>query len=171
MSEQRADNVSKIAAPQAKHRYFKYLVPGKGCNPEDVLEKNCVFYKSVFIVHNESTRGYHLFDTYDDFEYWYYNLDDKTMHKVIFGHNPQQLKFDIDASKEFMDGLNVDAQDKGEYILESIIDAITDVMQTYYDIELEEDDFSIATSTGPEKFSAHIVLKKYAGGKATILSL
>jgi len=34
-------------------------------------------------------------------------------------------------------------------------------MQTYYDIELGEDDFAIATSTGPEKFSAPIVLKKY----------
>jgi len=97
-----------------------------------VLEKNYVFYKSIFIVHNESIRGYYLFETYDDFEFWYYNLDDKTIHKVIFGHNPQQLKFNIDASKEFIDGLNVDAQDKGKYILESIIDAIPDVMQTYY---------------------------------------
>jgi len=84
------------------------------------------------------------------------------MHKVIFGHNPQQLKFDIDALKEFIDSLNVDAQDKGDYILESIIDAITDVMQTYYDVELEEGDFSIATSIAPEKFSAHVILKKYA---------
>jgi len=109
-----------------------------------VLEKNCVFYKSIDIVHDESTRGYYLFETYDDFEFWYYNLDDKTMHKVIFGHNPQRLEFNIDASKDFIDGLNVEAQDKGEYILESVID------------------FSIATSIGPEKFSAHVILKNYA---------
>jgi len=64
--------------------------------------------------------------------------------------------------KEFIDSLNAEAQDKGEYILESIIDAISDVMQTYYDVELEEDDFSIATSIGPEKFSAHAILKRYA---------
>jgi len=83
------------------------------------------------------------------------------MHEVIFGHNPQQLKFDIDASKEFIDGLNVDAQDKGKYILESVTEAIIDVMQTYYDVELEGDDFSISTSIGPEKFSAHVILKNY----------
>jgi len=111
MSEQRADNIDKIAALPVRHRYFKYLVPGKGRNPEDVLEKNCVFYnKSIFIVHDESTWGYYLFETYDDFQFWYCNLDDKTMHEVIFGHNPQQLKFNIDASKEFIEGLNVDAQ-------------------------------------------------------------
>jgi len=39
---------------------------------------------------------------------------------------------------------------------------ISDVMQTYYDIELKDDHYAIATSTGPEKFSAHIVLKNYA---------
>jgi len=62
-----------------------------------------------------------------------------------------------------MDSLNVDAQDKGEYILESITDAISDVMQTHYNIELVEDDFSIATSISPEKFSAHVILKNCGG--------
>jgi len=102
-----------------------------------------------------------LFDSYNDFEDWYYDLDDKTMHEVIFGFLPQRPKFDIDAPKEFMDALNVDTQDKGEYILESITEAITDVMQAYYYIDLDSNDFAIATSTGPEKFSAHIVLKNY----------
>jgi len=162
MSEQRADKVAKIAAPQVRHRYFKYLVPGEGCNPKDVLEENCVFDESIFIVHNESTWGYYLFDTYDDFENWYYDLDDKTMHEVIFGNSPQRLKFDIDASKDFIDSLNVDAQNKGEYILESITEADSDLMQTYYDVELGEDDFSIATSISPEKFSAHVIIKNYA---------
>jgi len=72
-----------------------------------------------------------LFNTYDDFENWYFDLEDKTMHEVILGKSPQQLKFDTDASKEFMDSLNVDAQDKGEYILERVTDAISDAMQTY----------------------------------------
>jgi len=84
------------------------------------------------------------------------------MHEVIFGEGPQRLKFDIDALKDFIDGLNVDAQDKGEYILESVTEAISDVMQTYCDVELGEDDFSIATSIGPEKFSAHVIIKNYA---------
>jgi len=161
MYEQRADNIAEIVAPPVKHRYFKYLVPGEGRNPKDVLEENCVFDESIFIIHDESTRGYYLFDTYIDFENWYYDLDDKTMHEVIFGESPQQLKFDIDASKEFIDSLNVDAQDKGKYILESITEAIMDLMETYYDVELEEDDFSIATSIGPEKFSAHVIVKNY----------
>jgi len=107
----------------------------------------------------EASRGYYLFDTYNNFEDWYYDLDHKTMHKVIFGFLPQWPKFDIDTPKEFMDSLDVDAQDKGKYILESITEAITDVMQTYYDIDLDSKDFAIATSTGPEKFSAQIVLK------------
>jgi len=161
MSEQRADNVAEIVAPPVRYTYFKYLVPGEGCNPKDVLEENCVFDESIFIVHNESTRGYYLFKTYDDFENWYYDLEDKTMHEVIFGKGPQRLKFDIDASKDFIDSLNVDAQDKGQYILESVTEAISDVMQTYYDVELGEDDFSIATSLGPEKFSAHVIVKNY----------
>jgi len=127
-----------------------------------VLEENCVFDKSIFIVHNESTWGYYLFKTYDNFEFWYYDLEDKTMHEVIFGESPQWLKFDIDASKDFIDSLNVDAQDKGKYILESVTEAISDVMQTYYDVELGEDDFSIATSIGPEKFSAQVIIKNYA---------
>jgi len=173
MSEQRADNVAKIDTPQvrrdadevympAEHRYFKYLVYEEGCNPDNVLEKNSDINKKIFFVHDEATQGYYLFNTYNNFEDWYYDLDDKTMHEVIFGFLPQQPKFDINAPKEFMDSLDVDAQDKGEYILESITEAISDLIQTYYDIELEEDDCPIATSTGPEKFSAHIVLKNYA---------
>jgi hypothetical protein len=161
MSKQRTDNVAEIAAPPVTYRYFKYLVPGEGRNPKDVLDENYVSNKDIFIVHDESTWGYYLFNTYIDFEDWYYCLEDKTIHEVIFGDNPQRLKFDIDASKEFMDSLNVDAQDKGEYILESITEAILDVMQTYYDIELEEDDFAIATSIGPEKYSAHVILKNF----------
>jgi len=124
----------------------------------DVLEENCVFDESIFIVHDESTQGYYLFKTSDNFEN---NLDNKTMHEVIFGESPQQLKFEIDSSKDFIDSLNVDTQDKGEYILESVTDTISDVMQTYYDVELGEDDFSIATSIGPEKFSAHVIVKNY----------
>jgi len=161
MSEQRADNVAKIVAPPVTYRYFKFLVPGEGCNPKDVLEENYISDENIFIVHDELTRGYYLFNTYDNFENWYYDLEDKTMHDVIFGKNPQQLKFDIDASKEFMDSLNVDAQDKGEYILESITEAIMELMETHYNVELRGDDFSIATSIGPEKFSAHVILKNY----------
>jgi len=77
------------------------------------------------------------------------------------GGNSATRSLDIDALKEFMDSLNVDAQDKGEYTLESITNAISDVMQTYYNIELGEDDLSIATSIGPEKFSAHVIVKNY----------
>jgi len=171
MSEQRADNFAENATPPhmrrdaaeinqpAKYRYFKYLVYEEGHNPDNVLEKNSGINKKIFIIHDESTWGYYLFDTYED---WYYDLDDKTMHKVIFGFLPQQPKFDIDAPKEFIDCLDVYAQDKGEYILESITEAISDVMHTYYDIELKDNGYAIATSTGPEKFSAHIVLKNYA---------
>jgi len=126
-----------------------------------MLEENYVFNKNIFIVHDEFTRGYYLFNTYDNFENWYYGLEDKTMHEVIFGENPQQLKFDIDASKDFMDSLNVDAQDKGKYILENVTEAIMELMETHYNVELREDDFSIATSIGPEKFSAHFILKNY----------
>jgi len=60
-----------------------------------------------------------------------------------------------------MDSLNVDAQDKGEYILENVTEAIMELMETCYNVELREDDFSIATSIGPEKFSAHVILKNY----------
>jgi len=149
-------------AAKAAPRYFKYLVYEEGCIPDNVLEKKSGVNKKIFIVHDESTWGYYLFDTFNDFEDWYKDLDDKTMHKVIFGFLPQQPKFDIDAPKDFMDGLDVDAQDKGEYILESIIEAISDVMQTYYDIELKDDEYTIASSTCPEKFSVHIILKNYA---------
>jgi len=161
MSKQRADNVAKIAAPPVTYRYFKYLVPGEGRNPKDVLDENYVSNKDIFIVHDESTWGYYLFNTYDNFENWYYGLEDKTMHEVIFGENPQRLKFDIDASKEFMDSLNVDAQDKGEYILENVTEAIMELMETHHNVELREDDFSIATSIGPEKFSAHVILRNF----------
>jgi len=161
MSEQRADNIAEIAAPPVTYRYFKYLVPEEGCNHKDVLVLNRVSDKNNFIVHDEFTQGYYLFDTYIDFEDWYYDLEDKTMHEVIFGEKCQWLKFDIDALKEFIDNLNVDAQDKGKYILESITEAIMELMETCYDVELREDDFSIATSIGPEKFSAHIILKNY----------
>jgi len=34
-------------------------------------------------------------------------------------------------------------------------------MHTYYEIELKDDDYAIANSTGPEKFSTHIILKNY----------
>jgi len=175
MSEQRSDNVAKIAIPshmrrdaaevdlpEDEPRYFKYLVYEEGCNPDDVLEKNSNINKRIFIAHDESMWGYYLFETYDNFEDWYLGLDEKTLIKVIFGFLPQQLKFDIDAPKEFMDGIDAGIHCKGEYILESITEAISDVMQTYYDIELKNDDYAIATSTGPEKFSAHIFLKNYA---------
>jgi len=89
MSEQRADNVAKIVAPPVMYRYFKYLVPGEGRNPKDVLVLNHVSEKDDFIVHDESTQGYYLFDTYINFEDWYYDLDDKTMHEVIFGEKRQ----------------------------------------------------------------------------------
>jgi len=172
MSKKRADNIALITTPPHMRRaaaevkykpsYFKYLVNEDGHNPNDVLEKNSNINK-IFIAHDESTQGYYLFDTYTNFEDWYLVQEDKTLHEVIFGFLPQWLKFDIDAPKEYMDALNDNgSEDKGEYVLTSIMEAISDVMQTYYEVDLEDDDYVVATSIGPEKYSAHIVLKNYA---------
>jgi len=119
-----------MAAPLVKHRYFKYLALGKVAILKMFWRKT-VSSTRAFLSFMMSLLGVitclKLMTTFSfGIVTWRTRL---SMHKVIFGHNPQQLKFDIDASKEFIDGLNIDAQDKGKYILES-------VMQTYYDVEL-----------------------------------
>jgi len=63
---------------------------------------------------------------------------------AIFGEKHQQLKFDIDASKEFINNLNVDAQDKGEYITPSRL-IVNDKNVLVRDIIFYQHFFRIAT--------------------------
>jgi len=54
-------DAAEVDLPEYEPRYFKYVVYEEGCNPDDVLEKNSNINKRIFIVHDESTRGYYLF--------------------------------------------------------------------------------------------------------------
>jgi len=56
--------------------------------------------------------------------------------------------------------VDLDTEPKGKWLLENIIEAISDTMLTHHGIMLD-DDYAVATSIGLEKFSAHVIIKNY----------
>lgn len=82
-------------------RVYKFLKAQEGRDPKQVLELHEYFAAEAdpkFIVHEESSRSYLAFDSYEHFQVWFEaNPGRRTLHEVIRGCQAQKLKFDLDA--------------------------------------------------------------------------
>jgi len=145
--------------------YFKYLyVNGKEeRNKTNTLE--CVYdniesLEDKFIVQNGKTFIYTLYDKMEEYvDEFYGDKKIKYYHEVIFGHQNQKLKFDLDISKE---QLGVYKDIKIVDVLSNIITNIQDLFYITYLIELVRDDILLTTSNREDKYSYHIIINNYA---------
>ena len=113
----------------------------------------CIWDEKEYYVFNskdEKTSSYSLFET------WYNSRVDKHYHEIVFGQNPQRLKFDIDSTKEQFEKLG-----SIETVLTTIIEAIKTELLTLTKNKITNNDFVLADSCGGEKVSFHIMTLRY----------
>lgn len=101
---------------QTPYRKFKYLYirDNENRRSDDVLE--CVYdsqekIKDKFVLHEEVTRSYYVFDSIAAARRFIESLPDdkRTFHEVIFGWKPQKIKFDIDIKEADLEKLTIRA--------------------------------------------------------------
>jgi hypothetical protein len=156
-------------------RPFRFLFNGNNRTPTDVLE-NYYTEKTLigqFVIWDEgkkSSSPYRLFDSRNDFWSWYSQLQplERHCHEVIFGFQPQRIKFDIDAPYAAIDSIESGAARtvKMTTILNQIIDTIIDEFYSvYYPLEqmcITRQDIIVAESCGENKFSYHLIVAPFA---------
>lgn len=86
-------------------RTYQYMVRGRDRADAQVLE--CCETSIDFTVHNEPTRSYLVFTSYDDYRRWHRVNPLMSLHEVI-REQPQKLKFDIDAAATKLDAISVE---------------------------------------------------------------
>jgi len=96
-----------IHNPMDSYRKFRYLYlkDNRDAKSEDVLE--CVYDSperlgGKFVMQSEAPRMYYVFNSWEDAKSYIEDCDiEKRMfHEVIFGWQPQKIKFDIDIKDE-----------------------------------------------------------------------
>lgn len=135
---------------------FQYLNnPDK---PKDkVLMHNLPFMQHPFIVRDENTNTYHMFDSYTEFATKREYLP-KTLHEQSVG-GKQKMKFDIDAKQTDIDT----AQLTREEIISTIVESVANWLSTFADIDVPTalSKLVIADSSDAHKLSKHIVIDGY----------
>ena len=150
------------------HRYYYYLN-----KPSDNLQKKCLRddipdVETMFIVQKQLTNGnrvYTALNSYLDLVTLIQNTDPvyRTFNEVIFGSQPQKLRFDVDISNipNYVDldllGLNV---------LGNTVDSIINTFQQVYEKQLIHDEILICSSHNNIKKSYHLIIPRYAVSSA-----
>jgi len=92
--------ISLIINKMIKPRTYKYINSGEDRSSKDCINENELFEfinDEKFIVQDEITRNYLVFNSYNDFKQWFVdNPNQRCLHELIRGCSPQKLKFDID---------------------------------------------------------------------------
>lgn len=135
------------------------------------------------VIRDEVSNSYYVFNTKEEFEAWYIQQTKKHYHEIIFGFQPQRIKFDIDIATKKSDtnagndSTNVIDVDKSIFtskdaynmiycLLDTIIHCINELYYGVDDITLQRKDFIITESSGETdngyKYSYHIILYTYA---------
>jgi hypothetical protein len=141
----------------------KYLGPG--------------LYDSV-IVRDEKNGCFNAFASISDATVYKDGIpdEDRCLHEVIFGRNPQRIKFDIDAPKSMMDELSEDdipdiyleAHDKKHNaMINYLADKILTIFISSYGEQLpyiptRQNNIVITEAHGKTKFSFHIIVTKFS---------
>lgn len=134
---------------------FKYLKKREGSPGQSAEEKfgrDALVEK--FVVARELENGKYEYGVYENcFVFWEYlagvPLLERFYHEVIFGEQPQKLRFDIDAVGEVPQDL-----------LPRILAEIESMFSLLYNIEFD-DLFVIYSASSAEKTSYHIIIDKY----------
>jgi P4 family phage/plasmid primase-like protien len=103
-----------------------------------------------FIVGNNTGCKYYAFENFDNAIKHIENKPEKCLNEVIFGDQPQKIKFDIDCKEPY---------DKKKF-LEVITSLIKKVLTQVYN-NIKEPELIILDASGGEKLSFHIILKNY----------
>ena len=81
-------------------RTYRYINSDNDRASKDCLNENELFdgiNDEKFIIQNEISRKYLVFNSYGDFKDWFSaNPDQRCLHELVRGCSPQKLKFDID---------------------------------------------------------------------------
>lgn len=141
---------------------------------------------NMHIVRDEVDNNFKAFNTQNDLLTYIKKLpkDKRSLHEVIFGQNPQRIKFDIDAyskdiklldinilPKEYVDMCDGSTKSKANAIITYISDIVVRVFNEKYSKLLSNNGFDngirkrehimITESHGKEKYSFHIILVKF----------
>ncbi len=136
------------------------------------------FHNSMYDLHGDEM--YNLFIVRDEAKGVFISFQDKqrfisfmeakpemerTFHEVIFGRNPQRVKFDVDISASLM------AEDEVDALIRRLLSSIIDAFDAFFSIKLPMSQLLVfsshrAASAGDEtiegKFSFHVVVMGYS---------
>lgn len=122
----------------------------------------CSYYSNNFInktiIRNEFLNKYMVFETKDEFLFWYNKQNDKYCHEVIFGNQIQRFKMDIDIYN--INNINI------VDFINNLIDIIINIFnKNYSNICLSYKDIIVTDSSGQDstnyKYSYHIIVFTY----------
>ena len=134
--------------------YSYFRTPNDKCDKNLILERNESTSYDKFIIRDETTYKYLVFDNIDQFIQWFPKAN-KTLHEVIIGERKQKIKFDIDIplNREFED-LDIRVQN----IHNAVMNAIKAAFFLIYVDDLKNDEIIVCDSTDKTKFSRHYII-------------
>lgn len=143
---------------------FSHLIDNGSTSVQGSYSQNELKTKTV--IRDEKSNQYIVFNSQSDFEKWYMRQANKHYHEIIFGHQNQRIKFDIDMNTDINANANTDANTIVNHILDIAIKIINELYYCIDDIHLSRNDFIVTDSSGmtPKgpKQSYHIILFTYA---------
>lgn len=160
----------------SSYRKFKYLFIKEAGNQrnEDVLEY--VYDKpekirDKFVAHEEVTRSYYVFDSYQKAQEFIEDLPDdkRTFHETIFGWKHQKIKFDIDIKEKDLRDLvirvPIDEPITEKPIVEPVVDLSAVPLNDDFLSKLIQGDFSVldGSEDNIQTCSPEDILRKFMG--------